>query len=113
MLIATLPPVSNRADWIDVAEFTDEQTGELVKIDDCRIVMTLRDENDCQATSATTDDGTVQFISIGVAQFTFSRAVMSSLQPGAYQVGATISRDDQTTQYLIGTVPIVDGVVRR
>ena len=113
MLIAKLPPVSNRADWIDAVEFVDDDTNELIDLTPSTVVITVKDEDGCQAMTVSSTDGGVVFISLGVIQFTFTRSVMAGLQPAAYQIGATISRDDETAQILIGTAPVVDGVVNR
>jgi hypothetical protein len=38
---------------------------------------------------------------------------MTGICPGSYLMGITISRDDLTSQQLIGIIPIVDGIVSR
>lgn len=113
MLIATLPPVSNRADWIEALEFVDDDTGELIDLTGCTIVITVKDEDGCLALNASTADGSVVFISTGVVQYTFPRSAVAGLRPDAYQIGATVERDGETQQILIGQVPVVDGVVNR
>lgn len=113
MLIATLPPVSNRADWIEAIEFVDDDTNETIDLTGCTIVITVKDEDGCQALHASSADGSVVFISQGVVQFTFPRASVAGLRADAYQIGATVERDGETQQILIGTVPVVDGVVNR
>lgn len=113
MLIATLPPQSNRADWIEAIEFTDDDDGDLIDLTGCNITITVKDEDGCQVLNASTTDGSVVIVSTGVAEFTFPRASMTNLRADSYQVGGTLERDGDTMQFLIGTIPVVDGVVQR
>lgn len=117
MLTGTLPPASNRADWIDCVEIRDTEADSdadaLVDLDGCDIVVAIYDEDYVKRAGATTDAGTVQIVDSGVFQFTFPRSVMAGLCAGTYKVGCTISRDDETVQILIGDLPVVDGFVPR
>ncbi len=113
MLLATLPPQSNRADWIEAIEFTDDDDGDLIDLTGCSIIITVKDEDGCQVLNASTDDGSVVIVSTGIAEFTFSRANMTNLRADTYEVGGTLSRDGETMQFLIGQIPVVDGVVNR
>lgn len=60
-----------------------------------------------------TEDGSIPtaFESAGKYPFVFTPAQMATLCPGQYVVGANISRDGYAAQLVLGTLPIVDGVV--
>lgn len=60
---------------------------------------------------ATTDDGTVTIPGLGVFVFNFTSAQIASLCPGIYAIACTLSRSDTTVQLLLGTLPVLDGVV--
>lgn len=118
MIIANLPPQSNRADWIECFEFKDDdpnQNGEheLIDLTGSTIVLAVKDEDGCQVLTASTTDGSIVIVSLGIAQYTFPRSSMTNLRPDTYEVGGTLERDGETMQFLIGTVPIVDGKVNR
>jgi hypothetical protein len=115
MLIGTLPPVSNRADWIDCIQITDSEAeteeSALIDLTGVTIIIAIYDEDGCQRASATTDAGTVIVVDMGVVQFTFPRSTMTALSAGTYQVGATFELEDETVQILIGSLPVMDGWV--
>lgn len=115
MLTGTLPPASNRADWIDCVEIRDTEADDeddaLIDLSDCSIVLAIYDEDYMKRADASTDDGDIVIVDAGVFQFTFPRSVMGTLDAGTYKVGCTISRDDETVQLLIGDLPVVDGFV--
>jgi len=116
MFIGTLPPVSNRADWIDTVEVIDEEAEdgeEMIDLTGCDITMSITDGDEIERASASTDAGTIVIADIGVFQFTIPRATMTNLIPGTYQAGVTIARDGETVQAIIGTVNVLDGIVPR
>lgn len=106
MLQAKLPEVSNRADWISVALFTDPDTDELLDLSGATFAIFLNDETGCRRLSASTD-----VVSTGALQFTFTRDQMSTLCAAVYCLGATIERDGVTAQVLIASIPVVNGLV--
>ncbi len=116
MYEGTLPRVSNRADWIEVVEITDADTGELIDLTDASLVLEVRPQHHtgCSPTlSASSSDGKIVIIDLGQAQFTFTRDEMIGVKPGTYEAGLTISRAGITEQLIIATVAILDGIVRK
>lgn len=115
MFIGTLPPTSNRARWVLTREVVDEDTDEVVDLTG----RTLRLEIRQQATgspilTATTENDAIEIRDTGVFEVTFTRDQMATLPVGTYEVGLTISNDDdETDQLFIGTLPVLDGVVTR
>lgn len=47
----------------------------------------------------------------GVFQWRFEASEMRNLDAQTYEVGVTLEQDDDTVQLIIGTVPVIDGVV--
>lgn len=115
MYIGSLDPVSNRAGWTFVREIVDDDTDEPIDLSDCEIVFEVRRCTDGRALlSATSANGGVTILDTGIFQATFTRAEMASLSAGSYEVGCTVQRDDEETQqFIIGKLPVLDGIVSR
>lgn len=115
MYEARFEPVSNRADWAQPFEIVDDETGETVSdFTGISVVVEVREQGACSPRlSASLDNGKITDQGGGVLEWLFPRADMTGLCPQTYEIGVTIERDDFTTQYLIGIVPIVDGIVSR
>lgn len=107
------PPRSNKAGWPLVVEVLDDDTGEDVDISDATIVLELRDPlTGTISLSATTDNGKIIIGDAGFFTVAFTATDMKTLCARTYEVGCTISNDDSEPQQLIiGTVPILDGIV--
>lgn len=119
MFRGTLDEESNKATWTDDVEVTDEE-GTLIDLTDAIIVLEVRakrsiDDYDTNITnailSATTTNGKITLQGTGVFRFSFTKSEMNSLCAGTYEMGGTIERDGETDQFLIGQVPILDGIV--
>lgn len=124
MYQGTLPPVSNRADWYETMQVFVPETNEPFDLTDANIVVQLSRcpagdwrgwdygfyDTSGWAISATTVNGRA---SAGEGEFTFhfNREDMTGLCPGTYAVGITIERYGFTTQFLLGTVPVLGGGV--
>lgn len=115
MYEARFEPVSNRADWSQPFEIVDEDTGETVTdLTGLSVLVEVREPGTCYARlSASIDNGKITDQGGGVLEWLFPRSDMTGLCPQSYEIGITLERDDFTTQYLIGIVPIVDGIVSR
>lgn len=116
MYEGNLARVSNRADWIDVVEITDAETGELIDLTEASIVLELRPQFDFDCApllTATTGNGKIVVVALGQVQFTFSRDEMIAIRPGTYDAGLTVSRTGITEQLIIATVAVLDGIVRK
>lgn len=114
MYDANFAPVSNRADWIGTIELVNDDTDEtLTDLTGLYVLLELRSRNPpCRLLRATTEDGHITFAADGAIQWHFTAEEMRCLPAGTYDVGLTITREDFTEQELIGSVPVVDGIVR-
>lgn len=114
MYEANFAPVSNRADWVGTIELVYDDTNEiLTDLTDLTVLLEVRSRNPyCRILRASTDDGSITLTAQGVIQWHFPAAVMRSVSAETYEIGLTITREDLTEQELVGSVPIIDGIVR-
>lgn len=115
MFDARFDPVSNREDWYQAFEIIDGTNEEIITdLTGVSVLVEFRRKGECvNRLRASTDDGTVVELGGGVLQWYFPRTSLASLEPDTYDIGVTIERDDITSQYIIGVLPIVDGIVSR
>jgi hypothetical protein len=64
-----------------------------------------------QMLTATLSNGKIQLVQTGVFQVTFTRSDMNTLPGGNYSCGIAITKDDQTVEIFIGTLPVREGIV--
>lgn len=99
-----LGPVSTREDYSESWQALDED-GVAIDLTGATIVYELRDPVTRATTPAT----------IGISTTTFTAtipvATMRGLCTRDHEVGCTIKLVGVTTQFFIGTIPVVDGVV--
>ncbi len=114
MYEANFAPVSNRADWLGTIELVYDDTNEiLTDLTGLSVLLEVRSRNPpCRVLMATTDDGHITLTPDGVIQWQFSADEMRGLSAGTYEIGVTITREDITEQELVGSVPVIDGIVR-
>jgi hypothetical protein len=108
-----LDPVSNREDWTVTVAVADDNTGGVVDITDATITVTVRDiKTKSEALTATNGDGVTITSGVdGIYEWAFTAEEMSGVCPGTYEVGVICVLNGTTSQLLIGTVPILDGIV--
>jgi hypothetical protein len=112
MFIGPLSPVSNKADWSDSIELTDDTTGALIDISGATaITLEVQDPQTGGAVLTASLGSGITLISTGVFQWSFTAAQMSNLPEKTYDVGVLITMNSQTTQLVIGQLPVLDGVV--
>jgi hypothetical protein len=115
MYQGSLPPRSNRAGWIFVVEVTDDDTGQDVDLTGATIVLELHHAHPHRrwgtTLAATTANGKI-VTAIGFFTATFTAIDMKTLCAETYAIGCTVSNaDSEPQQLIIGTVPILDGIV--
>lgn len=62
------------------------------------------------ALSGDTDDGTLSVNDDDAIIWTFPASSMRGLCAGSYAVGLIATKDDQTVQLMLGTLPIIQGI---
>jgi hypothetical protein len=103
--MGSLPAASNRADWSEVFEIYDDETGEAIDLSDAMISLQLRD--DCRII-----DASILIVDLGKFEASFAKSQLYNLCAATYEVGCTLTRDGVITQEFIGALPVMDGVVR-
>lgn len=102
-----LSPISNREDYSESFQAFDENDDAIdLEAAGAIVVCEIRESN-CSSTTAltVTVEDTIITISLTDAQ---TRNLASTRE---YQIGCTIEIDGFTTQFFVGTLPVVDGVV--
>lgn len=115
MYEAQMPPVSNRADWIETIELINDDTNEVITdFTDTSVYIAIRSRDPFQIYLAgSSDDGHIEFVPGGIIQWRFTMQEMRTLPAATYELGITVTRDGIVEQELIGSLPVLDGVVRR
>jgi hypothetical protein len=109
MNVIKFTPHSNREDFEESWQAFDN--GAAIDLTGATIVFAARDpDSKAQVLNASTDDGG---ITIATTTFTIEFSVddVHGLCAKEYEVGCTISMGGTTSQFFVGSLPIVDGVV--
>lgn len=109
MYIGSLPVASNRATYSQEFQLYDDEDGEGVSLADATITVELREPG--TETALLTGTTTVTDESAGAFTLSFTTTQMRTLCAMQYEIGITIEQNDETIQYLIGTLPVLDGIV--
>lgn len=111
--IGALDPFSTKAGWKTIIEVADTDTGDDINLTGARIVCEVRDrKSGAIVLSGSTDNGKITIIDIGFFQINFPTTDTVNLAASTYDVGVkltTAGGDD--VQLIIGSIPILDGVV--
>lgn len=114
MYEATFDPVSNRADWIGTLQLVNDDTDEVITdLTGLAVLLEVNKRYCGPILSASLVNGKITDIGGGTLQWRFTASEMSNLCPDTYDIGITMTRDGITEQELIGTLPIVNGIVRQ
>lgn len=113
MFTGQLPPVSNKATWVGSFELRDADTDDLIDISNAsQITVEVRDPQSRSAVlSGSLTGGEVTRPDTGIFDWTFSATQMRALCAKTYEVGATLTQNGETVQLIIGTLPVIDGIV--
>lgn len=129
MYLVNLPQVSNAADWIETMQLTSEDDGQPIDLTGCTITLqvvtqTFRGPGSVQAgwpninssygtpvLTASTTNGKLTVPAPGVIQWTFRASELAALMAGFYEVGMVVTDGTNTTQLLIGSLPVINGAV--
>lgn len=113
MIHVHFQPVSNREDWQETFQVSEEEDGSLIDITGAEITVTVRHRStQTEILSGEVGDGaTLTDPTNGEFEIEFLATDMSSVDPGTYDVGLVLVLAGGTTQILLGTLPVLDGVV--
>jgi len=112
MYHVTFPPQSNRASWVFIGQITDLDD-DPIDLAGLPMVFQIRDKNGAPVLMASTDNGKITVVDLGIFRWFFTVQEMSTLCAATYQTGLTLTNGDgtQTVQFSVGPLPITDGVV--
>jgi len=112
MIQVVFEPISNREDWIDTFEVSD-QAGVLVDLSAATIVLAVANKNSTRVLlTASTGNGKIAIVSTGIFTLTFTKAETRGLEASmAYDVGCTIELNSVTRQYFTGKISVLHGIV--
>lgn len=110
--VGALDPMSNKTGWLADFEIDDADTGAPVDLKGASIVVEARDPaTGCIVLSATTANGRIAITDTGTFRVNVAAGETHCLGAGTYEVGATITLNGESRQLIIGTLPVMDGVV--
>lgn len=113
MFMGSLPVASNRATYQQDFQLYDDEDSEGIDLAGATIALEVRRPG-CSSPDLSASIGSgivVTGENEGQFELTFTATQMRTLRPMTYDVGLTITQNDETTQYLIGTLPVRDGIV--
>lgn len=114
MYIGALPTASNRADYNENFQLYDDDDNEGITLSGATVTLEIRRDPGCApVVTATIDNGLIVVAdeTNGVFNLAIPAATMRSFCAGTYECGIVIEQNDETIQYFIGTLPVLDGVV--
>ena len=95
MYHVTFPPQSNRASWIFVGQVMDLDENP-IDLTGCSMQFQITDKLGGKRLIASTLDGSITYVDIGMFRWFFSLAQMHGLEPGTYDTGLTLTNNDGT-----------------
>ena len=130
MYMVNFPETSNVSDWIGTVQLNDDDTGDLIDLTGCTVTFMVVPQTargsgtgggggwpniySTQTTPvlvASTTNGKITLPSTGIIQWTFRASEMAALPGGFYECGLRIFKSPDTTQILLGQLPIINGAV--
>jgi len=112
MFTGTLDPASTRADWNLVVSFVDDETQEPLDLAGASILVEVRDRlSGASVLSASTVNGKVSIVDTGTFHLSIDAHDMRALRADMYEVGGIYSLNGATRQFVIGLLPVIDGIV--
>jgi hypothetical protein len=112
MLLATLDPTSTRQDWDFIFQFVDDDNDQPLNLTGASFLVEIRDRLGGQiVVSVSTTGGGISIIDTGTIQLSVAAATMHALRPDMYEIGGTYTLNGATRQFVIGLLPVLDGIV--
>lgn len=108
MYTGSLKPTTNRQTWSEIFELFDDETNEAIDLTGATVVMQFREQNCCTPRVS----ASITIVDTGKFEARIELDTMRSLCPQTYDVGCTIERDGETVEIFVGTIAVVDGVVK-
>lgn len=112
MFNGQIAEVSNSEDFELLYEAIDDDTNDPIDLTSATIDLEIRDREHCRRISASTTDGKITLVEPSVFRIFIGKDEMSRLCAEQYEVGVTVENDSITRSLIVGTLGVIDGVVR-
>lgn len=99
---------TSHRDWKTQFQFTDAETGDLIDFTSAFIAIAVNDDH-CQRIFATTDNGMITIVSLGIFELDVSESQMN-LHPGSYDMGGYYQLNGETIDLFEGSLSIRRGI---
>lgn len=113
MAITLNSTITNNADWKTQFQFNDADTGDLLDFTGADIEIEIRehDHSNCwySRIQASTDNGLITIISLGIFELDIPALQMQCLWPKAYAMGGVYTLNGETISLFTGTLTIIAG----
>jgi hypothetical protein len=106
-ITVTLAETSNR-DWKYQFEVVDEETGDPIDLTGAFIAIAITDTEGCQKIYATTDNGKISILDVGVIALAIPYSE-TNLCAGSYEIGGYYQLNGDTPDLLEGTISVRAG----
>lgn len=110
-----LPQITNATDWAVTVAVIDDTTGVGFDLSTyTAITVRVTDSRNSQMLTGTLSDGTIVVTAdddavSSILSWTFRASEMATLAAGSYTVAVKIGDGTNTTQLILGRLPVVDG----
>ena len=115
MYIGSITVASNRGTYSQDFQLFDDETDEGIDLTGAIIRLEIRRPGCTSPEITASNGGDAQIIVTdgdeGLFELTIPVATMRNLDQKQYECGITIEQNDETTQYFIGTLAVLDGIV--
>lgn len=113
MIRITFLPTTNRQDWTETAQIKDEETGAAINITGATIFLSVRDpKSEVEVLNASVGNRiTLTDPTQGIFEWTFTDNDMSGVVANTYDVGLVMVLAGAATQLMLGSLPVLDGIV--
>lgn len=113
MIELELSPLTTAEDWRETIYVSDGETGEPIDLSGAAIKMAVKRHGErTPILTGSTDDGKITVPDLGSFTFAFPVSTRSAMHRGSYEIGITITNMGEVFQLSIGTISVIDGVVR-
>jgi hypothetical protein len=110
--------VTNNADWRTIFQWNDIETGDLIDFTGASIEIELREPDNYLYSNygnygfwiqASTDNGLITIISLGIFELVIPKLQMQNLCPGSYPIGGVYTLNDETISLFTGSLTVKSG----
>jgi len=118
MLVGPFPAASSAATWLEQIEFRDAEDDSLLDLSTAlEVTILIQDASGVDMLSLTMSNGDIVFPSLGIMEIRAEKGAMQNLlvdeRSKTFNLGLVIqTNEDDFVQIWLGTLPVLNGVVR-